>query len=527
VGWLSHSYPPPTKVGGLNADQLDGLDSSALQKRVSGACAAGTAVRVVNGDGSVSCQPVGPGNGWSLTGNAGTSPGANFLGTSDGQPLVVKTNGSEKLRVATNGNVGIGTTGPAAKLEADTASTAEGTVGVLGRVTSPTPGGFSAGVRGINAGTTGLGIGVWGSHAGGGWGVYGTSPLGIGIFGEHTSTSGAAAAIEGDTVSTADGAVGVLGQVTSTTPGWQSAAVRGINADTGGNGIGVWGSQAGYGRGVYGTSPNGTGVYGEHTSTSGAGGAVEGHTASTADYASGVFGYVHSSTPGFFSAGVRGGNAGTGGSGIGVYGSHAGSGWGVYGYAPSGRGVYGSSTSGIGVYGQSSNGIAGWFQGILDVQGDLNVFGGTKNFRIVHPLDPAHKYLQHAAIESNEVLNIYSGNVTTDGRGLATVPLPEWFDRINTDVRYQLTIVGSRGWNARVTKQIEGNRFTIETDQPNVQVSWQVTARRNDPYMRAHPFQVEQAKTGLEQGRYVTPEAYGRPASEGIDAIKPVPKPQR
>jgi hypothetical protein len=71
------------------------------------------------------------------------------------------------------------------------------------------------------------------------------------------------------------------------------------------------------------------------------------------------------------------------------------------------------------------------------------------------------------------LLDTYSGNVTTDGSGLATVQLPAWFDRINTDFRYQLTIVGTRGWNARVSREIKDNQFTIQTDQPNVQVSWQ------------------------------------------------------
>jgi hypothetical protein len=50
--------------------------------------------------------------GWSLTGNTGTNPAANFVGTTDAQPLVLKTNGAERLRIHENGRVGIGTNNP-------------------------------------------------------------------------------------------------------------------------------------------------------------------------------------------------------------------------------------------------------------------------------------------------------------------------------------------------------------------------------------------------------------------------------
>jgi hypothetical protein len=45
---------------------------------------------------------------WELTGNAGTTA-ANFLGTTDDQPLVIKTNNSQAMQVDPNGHVGIGT----------------------------------------------------------------------------------------------------------------------------------------------------------------------------------------------------------------------------------------------------------------------------------------------------------------------------------------------------------------------------------------------------------------------------------
>src|SRR5215831_11971112 len=59
---------------------------------------------------------------WDLTGNAGTNPATNFLGTTDNQPLVIKTNGGEALHIDTNHNVGIGTTAPGAKLTIDVAN---------------------------------------------------------------------------------------------------------------------------------------------------------------------------------------------------------------------------------------------------------------------------------------------------------------------------------------------------------------------------------------------------------------------
>jgi hypothetical protein len=74
-----------------------------------------------------------------------------------------------------------------------------------------------------------------------------------------------------------------------------------------------------------------------------------------------------------------------------------------------------------------------------------------------------------------------------------------------------------------LTGASSGVRFTIRTDKPNVKVSWQVTAKRNDPYMREHPFQAEQAKTGLEQGRYVTPQAYGKTDADSIMKTPPAP----
>ena len=110
----------------------------------------------------------------------------------------------------------------------------------------------------------------------------------------------------------------------------------------------------------------------------------------------------------------------------------------------------------------SGAGWAGLFIGDIDVTGAI--FAGVKDFRIDHPLDPANKYLVHASVESSEMVNIYSGNVTTDELGLATVKLPDWFEAENADFRYQLTVIGGRFAQAIVSKEIASHQFTISTN---------------------------------------------------------------
>jgi hypothetical protein len=174
-----------------------------------------------------------------------------------------------------------------------------------------------------------------------------------------------------------------------------------------------------------------------------------------------------------------------------------------------------SFNAGDGVLALAGSGLAGNFMGTVDVSADLNV-SGSKNFKIDHPLDPANKYLVHSAVESSERMNIYTGNITTDGQGHATVQLPDWFEVLNTDFRYQLTVIGQFA-QAIVARKIANNQFGIRTSAPNVEVSWQVTGVRQDAYAKAHPLVVEQEKETRLRGFYIHPELYGAPAEKQIE----------
>jgi hypothetical protein len=335
------------------------------------------------------------------------------------------------------------------------------------------------------------GIGVNGEGAGSG--VTGVSEAGVGVFGRHLSRDGDTAGVWGWTESSANNAAGVLRRVNSMTAGFGSAGVRGETASTADSAVGVLGKVTATTAGF-----NSAGV--------------EGDSASTADAAVGVLGQVTSITPASLSAGVRGINNGNGSAGgYGVYGSQYGSGRGVFGNSPRGFGVYGFSAGGVGVYGSGGAAAAG-FEGAVIIDGDLTVTAGhVKAFRLDDPLDPKHKYLVHAAVESNQVLNTYSGNITTDERGVATVRLPAYFDRVNTDLRYQLTVIGQFA-EAIIAEKEASNRFVIRTDKPNVEVSWQVTARRNDTYLRAHPFHDIRNKTKADQA--LTAKLHETPPSQ-------------
>jgi hypothetical protein len=172
--------------------------------------------------------------------------------------------------------------------------------------------------------------------------------------------------------------------------------------------------------------------------------------------------------------------------------------------------------AGTGTCSGCNNGVAGSFAGDVDVSGNLNV-SGTKSFRIDHPLDPANKYLYHAALESSEVLDLYSGNVTLDESGEATVQFPDWFEALNRDFRYQLTAIGAAAPNLHVAQEIQNRSFRIGGGAPGMKVSWQVTGVRQDAWEKAHPMVVEVPKPARERGYYINPELFGAPPERNMD----------
>ncbi len=399
-----------------------------------------------------------------------------------------------------------------------------GSIGVDGlRLQHTAASGDISGVSASSASTQGTGVlGEATATEGTTYGVRGvnSSPQGAGVFGESTDGVGTAPGVRGWTAS--QNASGVRGDNDDTigygfgVSGRSSSPYGGGVGGTG-NMYGVYGeTQTTYGRGVYGVniaetgvnfgvygeslSTGGTGVYGFATNPSGSNYGVKGESNSVSGV--GVYGKVPMNSIG---AGVVG-EGGTGVSGT----SDSPQGVGVVGYA-------GHSTGDpYGVWGvaNSATGYAGRFGGRVQIDGTLVKAGGS--FKIDHPLDPEHKYLSHSFVESPDMMNVYNGNITLDENGEAQVALPDYFEALNRDFRYQLTPIG--GWAPiYIAQEIEGNAFRIAGGEPGLKVSWQVTGIRQDAWANENRIVVEETKTAGEQGRYLHPEALGQPESLGVD----------
>ncbi|UTX47440.1 collagen-like protein [Chryseobacterium sp. MA9] len=192
---------------------------------------------------------------------------------------------------------------------------------VRGIASNTAPGGFSSAVRGINNGTGGLGIGVWGSQAGSGWGVYGVTPNGLGVYGNSSANgTGVYANSNTGTGLTATSNNGIPASISIFNNANNNVALNAssvgngtvINVTTSGNGAGVR-SSTGAGFALHGitSAQTSAGVLGDNN---GAGEAVVGRT--TSDIAGAVVG--RNDGGGY---GVRGFVAtNTSGTGIGVYG---------------------------------------------------------------------------------------------------------------------------------------------------------------------------------------------------------------
>jgi hypothetical protein len=172
---------------------------------------------------------------------------------------------------------------------------------------------------------------------------------------------------------------------------------------------------------------------------------------------------------------------------------------------------------GVGIYAMGYDKSAE-FNGHVDVFGNLYKTAGS--FRIDHPDDPENMYLQHSFVESPDMKNVYDGTVLLDGNGEAVVQLPDYFESLNIDFRYQLTAIGAPGPNLHIAEKINNNQFKIGGGEAGMEVSWQVTGIRNDVYARNHRIEVEVPKKEKEQGKYIFPKDYDKPESMGIDYEK-------
>ena len=469
--------------------------------------------------------------GVSGTSNSPNAAGVNGFNTttSGGYPVGVggSVAGSSGAGVSGNANAA-----GAVGVNGYNSATSGNATGVVGGTASSSGAGVAGnasfagayGVNGFNSATSGNAVGVQGNaNSTSGAGVRGgTNNAGsVGVQGNNNATSGFAVGVNGFTAS--NSGAGVAGSANFA----GASGVNGFNSATSGYAVGVSGGiNSNSGAGVQGNASlaGASGVNGFNSASSGYAVGVSGGTSSTNgagvsgnSNVAGVFGVVgFNSAASGYAIGTEGASSSPGGVGV----------WAVSMACSSGctlvagkAGQFQTATNGVLLQGLSGDeganiGTAtqvflvdgqgnGSYSGNVQVNGNLNVGGmlskSSGTFRIDHPLDPENKYLYHSFVESPDMKNIYDGVLTLDENGEAAVTLPDWFEALNQDFRYQLTCIGSYA-PVYVASEVSGNQFRIAGGRSGLKVSWQVTGIRHDSYANSHRIQVEVDKQANEKG---------------------------
>ena len=265
--------------------------------------------------------------------------------------------------------------------------------------------------------------------------------------------------------------------------GGASASGVGSTKFSGGNGAGTGSSTGGGGGGAAGL--NGAGNNGSGT-TGGSGDAGNGGAGGTANNPGGAgteYDSVH----------------GSGGGGGGATGAGGGAAGGNFG----GAGGGGCASGGIGKRGMivltyvssATLTLSGnvKFAGNLTITSTLAKSSGT--FVIDHPLTPRTHLLYHSFVESPEVKNLYDGIAKLDAQGEVAIELPDYFEALNKDFRYQFFPHFEAMPGLYVKQEVKDNSFIIAGGKPGGEISWQVTGIRHDAFILANPIIVEVPKT--------------------------------
>ncbi len=238
-----------TTLGDAVADQVV-VNAGTVQLVAIPGSSTATDVLVRTSTGSIEYRPASGligGNFWSLTGNGGTDPNTNFLGTTDAQPLVIRVDNQETFRFNTNFSLQRDGGGSprglhAVDLQSDrTAPTqvASGDYSVIGGGLENTA---SGGVSMVGGGWQNTASGNYGTIGGGsqntasGW--YST------IGGGLDNTSGDWGTVGGGISNTASGDESTVGGGSSNTANGQASTVGGGSQNTASG----WSSTVGGGR---------------------------------------------------------------------------------------------------------------------------------------------------------------------------------------------------------------------------------------------------------------------------------------